>query len=130
MKLNLIKQSKMKAVCFLSFIVTAVMQTIAPAAFSQDVNNLKLKDYHPVSIYKIPETKIEKAKYPVTDFHSHDYPKTDAEVSEWIKTMNEVGVAKSIILTYSSGARFDSAVERYAPYKDKFEVWCGIDYTG
>ena len=99
-------------------------------AFCQDVNDLKLKDYHPISIYKIPQTKIEKAKFPVTDFHSHDYPKSDAEVAEWVKTMDEVGIAKTIILTYATGAKFDSAVAKYARYKDKFELWCGFDYTG
>lgn len=97
---------------------------------SQDVENLKLKDYRPVSIYKTPRTKIEKAKYPVIDFHTHDYPKTDAEVDEWVKTMNNAGIAKSIILTYSTGAGFDSAVDKYARYKDRFEIWCGFDYTG
>jgi predicted TIM-barrel fold metal-dependent hydrolase len=129
-EIKLIKLSDMKPVRFPPFIIIAAMQTIASAAFSQDVDTLKLKDYRPVSIYKIPQTKIEKAKYPVFDFHSHDYPKTDAEVGEWVKTMDEVGIAKSMILTYSSGARFDSAIARYAPYKDRFDVWCGFDYTG
>jgi predicted TIM-barrel fold metal-dependent hydrolase len=99
-------------------------------AYSQDANDLKLKDYRPVSVYKIPQTRIEKAKYPVIDLHSHDYPKSDKEVDEWIKTMNETGISKTIILTYSTGARFDSAVMKYARYKDRFEVWCGFDYTG
>ncbi len=84
---------------------------VIETSFCQDVNNLKLKDYRPVSIYKVPQTKIEKAKYPVTDFHSHDYPKTDAGVDEWVKTMNETGIAKTIILSYSTGAGFDSVVE-------------------
>ncbi len=130
MKLNHLKQSILKTTFLLRMIFLTVMQTVTAAAFSQDVNNLKLKDYHPVSIYKTPQTKIEKAKYPVIDFHSHNYPKSDAEVNEWVKTMDEVGIAKSLILTYSTGARFDSAIDRYARYKDKFEVWCGFDYTG
>ncbi|HUS02814.1 MAG TPA: amidohydrolase family protein [Chitinophagaceae bacterium] len=99
-------------------------------AFSQDVNNLKLKNYRPVSIYKIPQTKVEKSKYPVIDLHSHNYPATDAKVKDWIKTMDEVGIAKSVILTYATGKKFDSAIARYAPFKDRFEVWCGFDYTG
>jgi len=99
-------------------------------AVCQDINDLKLKDFHPQSIYKIPRTKIEKAKYPVIDFHSHDYPKSDAAVDQWIKTMDEVGIAKSIILTYATGKRFDSIVAKYARYKDRFEMWCGFDYTG
>ena len=100
------------------------------ASFGQEINNLKLKDFHPVSIYKIPITKIEKAKYPVIDFHSHDYPKSDAAVDEWVKTMNETGISKSIILSHTTGARFDSVITKYARYKDRFEIWCGFDYTG
>lgn len=111
-------------------IMIALLANITYSAIAQDVNELKLNDYRPVSIYKIPETKVEKAKYPVIDFHSHDYPETNAEVDAWVHTMDEAGIAKSIILTYSTGAGFDSAVEKYAKYKDRFEVWCGFDYTG
>jgi uncharacterized protein len=96
----------------------------------QAIDNLKLKDFNPVSIYKIPQTKILKAKYPVVDFHAHDYPDTDAEVDQWVKTMDEVGIAKSIILSYSTGPGFDSIVRKYSRYRDRFEVWCGFDYTG
>jgi hypothetical protein len=62
--------------------------------------------------------------------HTHDYPKSDAEVDQWVQTMNETGVQKSLILTYSTGPRFDSAVKKYGRYKDRFEIWCGFDYTG
>lgn len=112
----------------LIFLILAFSSSLA--VLCQEVNNLKLKDFHPVSIYKTPQTKIERAKYPVVDFHSHDYPKSDAEVDEWVKTMEKAGIAKTIILSYSVGARFDSVVERYARYKDRFEIWCGFDYTG
>ena len=111
-------------------ILLIFLQGFAVAAPCQNVNDLKLKDYRPVSIYKVPATKIKKAKYPVIDFHSHDYPKTSAELAEWVRTMDEVGIAKSIILSYSTGARFDSVIEKYKLYKDRFEVWCGFDYTG
>lgn len=111
-------------------VLTAFVQIISSSAFCQDVENLKLKDYRPVSIYKTPQSKIEKAKYPVFDFHSHDYPKTDAEVDQWVKTMNVAGIAKTMVLTYSTGAGFDSAVDKYSRYKNRFEIWCGFDYTG
>jgi predicted TIM-barrel fold metal-dependent hydrolase len=107
-----------------------IVQSFAPPANCQNINDLKLKDFRPISIYKTPQTKIEKAKYPVIDFHSHDYPKTEAQVDEWVKTMDQVGISRSTILTYSTGARFDSVVEKYQRYKDRFEIWCGFDYTG
>lgn len=98
--------------------------------FSQNVNDLRLKDFHPVSIYKIPISKIQKAKYPVVDFHSHDDHKTAADIDTWVKTMDETGIAKSIVLTYTTGKSFDSIVDKYSRYKDRFEIWCGFDYTG
>lgn len=97
---------------------------------SQSIEDLKLKDFYPKSIYTIKKSIITKAKYPIIDFHTHDYPKTDGEVDTWVKTMNESGIAKSVILSYSTGARFDSIVAKYARYKDRFDIWCGFDYTG
>lgn len=110
-------------------VMLALGQMISFNTFCQEVNDLKLKDYRPVSIYKTPQSKIEKAKYAVMDFHSHDYPKTNAELDKWVKTMDEAGIAKTMILTYSTGAGFDSAVDKYARYKGRFEMWCGFDYT-
>ncbi len=103
---------------------------IPDPGFCQDISNLKLRDYHPASIYNTPQKKIEKAKYPVIDFHSHDYPKSDADVDAWVKTMDETGISKTMILSYSTGARFDSVVAKYKRYKDRFEIWCGFDYSG
>jgi predicted TIM-barrel fold metal-dependent hydrolase len=115
---------------FTWLLLLVISHILAVSAACQDANDLKLKDYRPVSIYKIPQTKIVKARYPVIDFHSHDYPKTDSQLDEWVRTMDEVGIAKSIILSYSTGARFDSIVEKYKRYKNRFDIWCGFDYTG
>ena len=98
--------------------------------YGQNVQDLKLKDYHPESIYSIPHRAIHRAKFMLIDMHSHDYPKSDLEVDQWVKTMDEVGVEKTIILSAATGARFDSAVAKYRRYKDRFELWCGFDYTG
>lgn len=91
---------------------------------------IKLKDYRPQSIFKIPETQIGKARYPLIDLHSHDRSSTKADIDEWVKTMDKAGVAKSVILTYTTGAAFDSIVAKYARYPGRFVLWCGFDYTG
>ena len=96
---------------------------------AQMATTLKLKDYRPNSIYNIPKTTVTKARYPVVDFHAHDYPRNDQELDEWVKTMDEVGIAKSMILTYATGTAFDAMAQKYARYPDRFEVWCGFDYT-
>ena len=93
-------------------------------------NELLLKNFEPVSIYKTPITKIVRAKYPVTDVHTHPYAKSELEITEWIATMDKAGIEKSIVLTYTTGKAFDSIYKVYSQYGDRFEIWCGFDYTG
>jgi predicted TIM-barrel fold metal-dependent hydrolase len=93
--------------------------------------DILLKDFKPVSVFKIPITKIQKAKYPVIDMHTHgSYVKTTAEVDGWVKVMDSTGVAKAIVLTEAHGAAFDSMVDIFSAHSGRFELWCGIDYTG
>lgn len=93
-------------------------------------NEIKLKNYRPKSIYKIPVSTIKRAKYPIIDMHSHVYAKTDDELEQWVKTMDAVGVEKTIVMTQFTGARFDSVYAKYSRYGNRFEVWCGFDFTG
>jgi len=92
--------------------------------------NILLKDYRPKSIYKIPVTEIAKARYPIIDMHSHPYAKTPAEIEEWVKNMDEVGVEKTMILTMATGTEFDEIHRKYSVHPDRFEMWCGFDFTG
>lgn len=89
-----------------------------------------LKDYRPVSLFNIPVSKIQMAKYPVIDVHSHPYAIGIEQIVEWVKNMDEVGIEKTIILTHAHGAKFDSIYSLYSKYPDRFELWCGFDYTG
>jgi len=96
----------------------------------QDVNNLKLKDYRPESIYNIPVTKVDRAKYPAIDMHTHVYGRNEQDIRDWIKAMDACGIEKAIVFTGASGARFDTLVKLYSKYSNRFELWCGFDYTG
>ncbi|MEO5891449.1 MAG: TatD family hydrolase [Ferruginibacter sp.] len=97
---------------------------------AQTADTLLLKDYHPVSIYKVPVTSIAKAAFPVIDMHSHDYAESPADIAQWIKTMDAAGIEKTMVLTYSTGKTFDSIVDKYKPFENRFLPFCGIDYTG
>ena len=122
MKLNLVLLSGLILCLYLFFEVNIYSQT--------SPDKLLLKNYRPKNIYNIPVTKIEKAKFPVIDMHSHPYAQTPEEIDQWVKTMDEVGVEKTILLTYAYGAEFDSIYAEYSRYPDRFELWCGFDYTG
>ena len=67
-------------------IVLSILGSISSQG--QDVNDLKLKDYRPKSIYNIPVTNVAKAKYPAIDMHTHVYGRTDEDIVRWIKAMD------------------------------------------
>lgn len=94
-------------------------------------DTLLLKDYRPKSIFIVPESKVLKAKYPAIDMHMHaprgENP--DALAKEVIKAMDETGVEKTIIFC-GTGETFDKNVAAYSKYPERFEVWCGLDFTG
>ena len=111
--------------------IIALFYTLPFLAHAQTApDHILLKDYKPRSIYKIPETRPEKARFPVIDVHSHDYARTEAEVERWAQTMDSVGLEKTIIMSGATGAKLDALLARYGKRPDRFTVWCGIDYTG
>ena len=103
---------------------------LSPAAAQTNPDQILLKDYRPRSIYHVPETRVEKARYPVIDVHSHDYAPSPADVQRWVATMDMVGLQKTIILSGATGKRFDTVLAKFRRFPDRFDVWCGFDYTG
>lgn len=104
-----------------------------PAAegFETSVQELRLKDYRPRSIFRIPETRIDKARFPVIDAHSHDYAESDEQIRTWVAAMDACGISKTNLMHCSwIGRPFEEVVARYAPYGDRFAFWCCFDYTG
>src|SRR5689334_5674846 len=100
----------------------------APAQPSPD--QILLKDYKPHSIFDIPQTQVEKARFPVIDMHSHNYAPTPSDIDRWVRTMDQVGLEKTVILSGDTGKKFDETLARYGKYPQRFAVWCGLDYTG
>ena len=117
------------AIALPSSVFAAQEKTAVSAARSSNPNAILLKDYRPRSLYKVPVTKIEKAKFPIIDMHSHPYPKTEAEITTWLKNMDESNVEKTMILTMTTGKEFDEIYTKYSKYPERFEVWCGLDFS-
>ena len=103
--------------------------TAAPGKPSSP-ETILLKDFRPRSIYKVPVTQVPKAKYPIIDMHSHPYAKTPQEIDTWVKNMDEVGIEKTLILTMAIGAEFNEIHRKYSQHPDRFEMWCGFDFSG
>lgn len=95
------------------------------------VQELRLKDYRPRSIFNIPVTKVDKARFPIIDAHSHDYAADDAEIRTWVATLDACGIEKVHLMHCSwIGQTFEEVIEKYKPYGDRFAFWCCFDYTG
>ncbi|GAA4465810.1 hypothetical protein GCM10023189_46980 [Nibrella saemangeumensis] len=112
-----------------TFTLSALLTTFV-ICHAQSPETLLLKNYRPKSIYNVPVTTVTKAKYPVIDMHTHPYAQTEQQLAQWVKTMDQAGIEKSIILSYSTGKRLDSLIALYGKYPGRFAVWCGFDYTG
>ena len=92
---------------------------------------LLLKDYRPQSIFKVPQTQALKAKYPAIDMHMHA-PRGDnleAAAAQLLKNMDECGIEKTILFC-NTGERFDAYADVFGKYPDRFELWCGFDFSG
>ena len=111
------------------FVLFAFLCIIVTSS-GQNADNLKLKNYRPVSIYKVPVTNVSKTKYPAIDIHTHDYGRNDQGIAKWVNAMDACGIEKAIVLTGATGARFDTIVKMYAKYGNRFELWCGFDNKG
>jgi uncharacterized protein len=123
-------KTKIKHLARISFLTISgmIMMTLLPLN-AQKADSILLKDFRPVSIFRVPVTNIERAAYPIIDVHSHAYASNDEEVKQWIKNMDACGIEKTIVLTETSGAAFDSVYDLYSKYGNRFELWCGFDYT-
>jgi hypothetical protein len=89
-------------------------------------DQLRLKDYRPKSVYKIPETEIKKAKYPIIDIHHHARAKTPEDVDAMVKIMDAVGVETTVAFS-GIGPTFDETYRLYSKYPKRFQVWCGLN---
>jgi uncharacterized protein len=97
------------------------------------MDDILLKDYAPKSSVIVPETSVEKARFPVIDTNVKNYPEretgnTPDVIKQWVETMDEVGIEVSVLRTGVTGTEFDRLVQMYlGPYPDRFLLYCGIE---
>lgn len=91
--------------------------------------NITLDNYFPRSIYRIPVSEIQKAKYPIIDAHCHGHGLLS--VGDMVKVMDAVGVERTVIFTAASTPdRFVEVRRDYDQYPGRFDLWCLFDLTG
>jgi len=96
------------------------------------MDSVLLKDYAPESSLVVPETKVNKARFPVVDVHTHSgqsHVSTPRDVDDWVRTMDDVGIETSIVFTGATGTAFDRQVELFSRYPKRFQLYCSLDTT-
>ena len=91
--------------------------------------SLLLKDFRPRSIFKVPETRVAKPRFPIIDVHSHPWELTQDGLGQWARTMDDMGVEQAVIMVAAAGTRFDDIAKVFEPHRQRFTLWCGIDLT-
>jgi len=79
----------------------------------------------------VPETRVERFRFPVIDAHSHAYAETPEAVSAWVALMDRVGVKTSFILSGASGTELRDVSAKYAKaHPGRFVMFAGFDKEG
>ncbi len=94
------------------------------------MDTVLLKDYRPESSLVVPDTRVDKARFPVIDIHTHTFMsqiKTPADVDRWVRTMDAVGIERSVVFTGAIGEAFDRQVELFSRHPGRFQLWCSFD---
>jgi len=95
---------------------------------------LPLKDYEPLSMLKVPETKVARARFPVVDFHTHlsfvdrnakpEKASFRAKREEVLVVMDRKNVRTMVNLTGGYGAALDETIRYWqTPSPDRFVVF-------
>ena len=111
------------------FAACTTKQATGEAAVSP-VDTILLNNFRPQVVNNIPQTRVERAKFPIIDMHSHDYAETAEQIEEWVRVMDAVGVQHTAVMHCAwIGRPFEEVIEAYAPYKERFRFWCCFDYS-
>lgn len=114
---------RLLTILFLAILLAAA----EPASAQPDPEDILLKNYRPVSLHKTQGAPVMRARHAAIDVHSHAYAETPEDLDRWVAHMDSVHVERTVILTGAVGARFDSLMQLYSRYPDRFELWCGLD---
>lgn len=99
---------------------------VAMATAKAEVD-LKLTDFHPVSMLVTPVHTIERAAVSAIDYHNH----LDAfEPQEVLKVMDACGIERVVNITMKPGLGALEELERFAPMPERFSVMGWMDWSG
>ena len=117
-------------------IVIALVHTqVASAQDSQDIKELKLRDWHPRSMLITKTTEVPKPAFPVIDVHNHlgggKAFLTTERVKHYVEEMDAAGVQTVVNLDGGWGERLKetlAALDQAHP--GRFLTYAQLDFSG
>ncbi|HZS06207.1 MAG TPA: amidohydrolase family protein [Blastocatellia bacterium] len=103
-------------------------------AKKQSPQPLSINDYEPKSMLHVPETRVERARFPVIDFHTHlsftdtsgplEKARSRAKPPEILAVMDRKNLRTMVNLTGGYGAALEENIRTWqAPHPDRFIVF-------
>lgn len=114
--------------------VLAVCVSVHAAAQAERDPDLKLRDFRPRSMLKVPAHEVERAAFPAIDVHNHVNDARGAgqpiPVPELLARMDRLNLARIVILTGGWGERLQKVLDETAkPHPKRFTVFTQIDWS-
>ena len=101
---------------------------------AQETGDLRLRDFKPRSMLRVPAHEVERARFPAIDVHNHvndaraDDPPLDP--GALVAMMDRCNVRTIVILTGGWGERLQAVVERMVkPFPGRFLVFTQVDWS-
>jgi uncharacterized protein len=112
----------------------ALVPALAALAAAPPDDELRLKDFKPRSMLKVPVHEVARARYPAIDFHNHVGDAHEGgsapPVADLVAMMDRLNVGRIVILTGAWGERLQKVFdERVKPYPDRFTVFTEPDWS-
>lgn len=96
--------------------------------------DLSLQNFRPQAMLRVPETQLERAKFPVVDVHTHFRIRTHQSpdaLDEFVRVMDRNGIALCASLDGGLADHFDEhAKYLWTKYPDRFVIFANIDWQG
>src|SRR5215210_4721049 len=95
---------------------------------------LRLADYRPRTMLRVPVHEVRRPRYPANDIHNHlgspfggDW--ASRPPAELVSTLDACGVELLVDLDGGQGDRLSAEIARWhVPFPDRVVVFAGLDY--
>jgi uncharacterized protein len=87
---------------------------------------ITLREFEPVSMLKVKQTGILKAKFPVTDFHAHI---SGSDPEQLLKVMEATNLETIVNFSGGFGEALQANVAKFAPYGERFVTFANVQWN-